>query len=65
MGMKTRKLIIIYEGLHPKSCVDRLYIPRNDGGKGLVSVWDCVKEEKCNLEKYAYRVRRPSQDYSS
>ena len=38
MGMKTRKLIIIYEGLHPKSCVDRLYIPRNDGEKGLVSV---------------------------
>ena len=53
MDRKTRKLITIYVGLHPRSCVDRLYIPRMDGGRGLVSVEDCVEEEKCNLAKYA------------
>ena len=30
---KTRKLFTIYGALHPKSDVDRLYIPRNEGGR--------------------------------
>ena len=46
---KTTKLIIIYRGIRSKSYVDRLYMPRSDGGRGLVSVKDCVEEEKCNL----------------
>ena len=36
---KTRKLFTIYGALHPKSDVDRLYIPR----KGLISIEDCVE----------------------
>ena len=40
MDRKTRKLIPIYGGLHPRSSVDRLYIPRSDGGRGLASVED-------------------------
>ena len=35
---KTRNLVIIYGGLHPRPCVNRLYKPRKDGGRGLVSV---------------------------
>ena len=46
---KTTKLIIIYRGIRSKSYVDRLYMPRSDGGRGLVSAKDCVEEEKCNL----------------
>ena len=38
---KTRKLFTIYGALHPKSDVDRLYIPRKEGGKGLISIEDC------------------------
>ena len=53
MDRRNRKLITTYGGLHPKSCVDRPNIPRSDEGKGLVNVEDCVKEEKCNLSKYA------------
>ena len=49
MDRKTIRLITIYEGLHSRSCIDRLYIPWSGGGSGLVSVQDCVKEEKCNL----------------
>ena len=52
MDRKTKELIAIYGGLHSKSCVDGLYIPRN-GETGLVSVEDCVEDEKCSLEKYA------------
>ena len=37
---KTRKLFIIYRGLHPKSDVDRLCIPRKDRGRGLTATED-------------------------
>ena len=40
---KTRKLFTIYGALHPKSDVDRLYIPRKEGGRGLISIEDCVE----------------------
>ena len=39
---KTRKLFTIYGALHPKSDVDRLYIPRKKGGRGLICIEDCV-----------------------
>ena len=40
---KTRKLFTIHGALHPKSDVDRLYIPRKEGGRGLISIEDCVE----------------------
>ena len=40
---KTRKLFTMYGALHPKSDVDRLYIPRKEGGRGLISIEDCVQ----------------------
>ena len=40
---KTRKLLTIYGALHPKSDVDRLYIRRKEGGRGLRSTEDCVE----------------------
>ena len=42
----------IYEALHPKSDVDRLYIPRKEGGKGLVSIEDCVELAIRGFEVY-------------
>ena len=40
---KTMKLFIIYGALHPKSDVDRLYIPRKEGGRGVISIENCVE----------------------
>ena len=40
---KTRKLFTIYGALHPKSDVGRLYIPKKEGGRGLIFIEDCVK----------------------
>ena len=40
---KTRKLFTIYGALHPKSDVGRLYIPRKEGGRGVISIEDCVE----------------------
>ena len=47
---KTRKLFIIYGALHPKSDVDRLYIPRKEGG--LISIEDCAELSIRGLEVY-------------
>ena len=49
---KTRKLITMYRGLHPRSDVDRLYVDRNNGGRGLMSVEDTVKYEALSLKRY-------------
>ena len=51
---KTRKLFTIYGALHPKSDVDRLYIPRKEGGRGLISIKDCVEVAIRGLEVYVH-----------
>ena len=43
---KTRKLITIYGMLHPRGDVDRLYLPREIGRRGLMGVEDCVRLEE-------------------
>ena len=51
---KTRKLFTMYGALHPKSDVDRLYIPRKEGGRGLISIEDCVELARRGLEVYVH-----------
>ena len=51
---KIRKLFTMYEGLHPKSDVDRLCIPRKDGGRGLIAIEDCVELAVRGLEVYVH-----------
>ena len=36
---KTRILLKAYHVFHNKSNVEKLYLPRKDGGRGLLSVW--------------------------
>ena len=38
--------------LHPQADVDRLYIPRNNGGRGMIGVEDRVEMETECLKKY-------------
>ena len=51
---KRRKLFTIYRGLHPKSHFDRLHIPREDGGRGLIGIEDCAKLAVRGLEMYVH-----------
>jgi len=37
-GRKTRKLLTIHGQHHPKGDVDRLYVPRKQGGGGLMQL---------------------------
>ena len=49
---KSRKTMTMYGALHPKSDVGRLYIKRKEGGRGLMSVECCVREEENSLGCY-------------
>ena len=46
---KTRKQMTIYGMLHRCEDVQRLYLPRGQGGRGLKSVEDCVRLEEAGL----------------
>ena len=49
---KTRKLSIMHNGLHPRSDVDRLYIPKKVGERGLANAEDTVILAKISLEDH-------------
>ena len=51
---KTRKLFTTYGALHPKSDLDRLYMPRKEGGRGLIPIEDCVELARRGLEVYVH-----------
>ena len=38
--------------LHPRSNVDRLYIPRGEGGRGVLNVEDTVNLARLRLQEY-------------
>ena len=40
--------------MHPRCHVDRLDIPRKDGGTGLIAIEDCVELAVRGLEVYVY-----------
>ena len=42
----------MYGKLHPKSDVDRLYVKRKGGGRGLISVEKCIREEENSFVFY-------------
>ena len=52
MDSKTRKVLNMYQALHPRSNVDRLNLPRSKGRKGLLSLEECVNTEKRSLGQY-------------
>ena len=47
-------MFTIYGAILPKSDVDRLYIPRKEGRRGLISVEDCVELEISGFEVYVH-----------
>ena len=52
LDRKSRETMTMYEGLHPKSDVDKLYVKRKEGGRGLISVERCIREEENSLGFY-------------
>ena len=44
IDQRTRKLMKMHKTLHPRDDVDRLYLSRKEGGRGLTSIQDSVNE---------------------
>jgi hypothetical protein len=49
---KTRKLLSIHRAFNMNGDVDRLYVKRKLGGKGLLQVEQVVREEECAMAEY-------------
>ena len=52
MDQRKRKLMTMHKAIHPKDDVDRLYVSRKEGGKGLASNEDSVDASIQRLEDY-------------
>ena len=49
---KTRTLLKAYHVFHNKSNVEKLYLPRKDGGRGLLSIWKQFQKAIINIAYY-------------
>ena len=60
MDRKTRKFMTLHNhALHPQADVDRLYFKRSEGGRGLMSIDDSVKNEINGLSRYVKSCNGP------
>ena len=52
LDIQTRKLLSMSGAFHTRSSTTRLYMKRKHGGRGLISIEDCVRMEQANLSHY-------------
>ena len=52
IDIKTRKILTMAGAFRMRGVVDRLYIQRKEGGRGMISVEDCVRKEEKSLGMY-------------
>ena len=58
MDQRTRKPITMHKALHPRDDVDRLYVSRKEGGRGIASIEDTVDASIQRLEDYIEKHER-------
>ena len=58
MDQRTRKLMTMHKALHPRDDVDRLYVSRKEGGRGLASIGDSIDASIQRLEDYIEKHER-------
>ena len=59
MDRKTRKILNLHRAFHSRSNVNRLYLPRKKGGRGLQGIEDSVGAECASLCEYLYDSDEP------
>ena len=52
MDRKTRKVLNMYQALHLRLNVDRIYLPCSEREKGLLILEECGNAEKSSLGQY-------------
>ena len=62
---KTRSLLTTKKGFYQRDCVARLYAPRKEGGRGLMSEGDCVKQARISKGSYVQSHIESSQGVRS
>ena len=50
LDRKTRKLLTLHKGLHPKIDVDRLCVSRKEGGRELASYRSTIRSKENNVD---------------
>jgi hypothetical protein len=55
LNRTTRKILNMYHALHPRADVDRLYLPRKFGGRGLKNISDTIEAEDRGLSHYIWQ----------
>ena len=58
MDQRTRKLMTMHKALHPRDDVNRLYVSRKEGGRGLASIEDTVDASIQRLKNYIEKHER-------
>ena len=58
MDQRTRKLMTMHKALHPRDDIDRLYVSRKEGRRGLASIEDSVDASIQRLEDYIEKHER-------
>ena len=48
---RTRRLLTMQNGFHPKNNADRLYLSRSDGSRGVIGVQDTVETSNFGVNK--------------
>ena len=59
MDTMTRKNLTMYGSLHPRSDVDRLYVAREKGGRGLLSIEDSIRKVENDIAEYLDKTEEP------
>ena len=54
---ETGKLMCMNGMLHPRANVSRLYLPRAEDGRGLLSIANCVTIERKGLQHHVSTTR--------
>ena len=57
MDQRTRKLMTMHKALHPRDGVDRLYVSRKGGERGLAGIEDSVDASIQRFEDYIEKNR--------
>jgi len=59
VDIDTRKLLTMHGGFSMNSDVDRLYLSRKKGSRGLISVKFAIEHEERNLSFYVHHSDYP------
>ena len=59
LDIKTRKILTLHKVIYRNKCLDRMYLPRSEGGMGLQGVSDAFRASMVSLGQYLLSNKDP------